>query len=101
MELFSARIANAIGAVLYRNWLKERLTSGEERMSINRPGQSKTHPLKEPCLPETGSDDEHTQKNAESRPVDRRDKIRLAQHTRPNHQSRAKNCCGGLVEPVR
>src|SRR5207245_11697043 len=32
MEEFTARIANAIGAVLNRNWLNERLTSGDEPM---------------------------------------------------------------------
>src|SRR5438309_10886037 len=32
MEEFTARIASAIGAVLNRNWLNERLTSGDEPM---------------------------------------------------------------------
>src|SRR6266487_2081025 len=69
-------------------------------MSINRPSQTKTHPLEKPRLSETRSDNEHPQKDAERRPVDRRDKICLAQDTGANHQSSAKHRGGGLVKPV-
>src|SRR5712692_4633359 len=69
-------------------------------MSINRPRQSKAHPLEKSCLSETGRDNEHAQENAERCPVDRRDKIRLAQHTSPNHQSSTEDRGGGFVKSV-
>src|SRR5712692_3340353 len=69
-------------------------------MSINRPRQSKAHPLEKSCLSETGRDNEHAQENAERCPVDRRDKIRLTQHTSPNHQSSTKHSGRRFVKTV-
>src|SRR2546430_10149770 len=69
-------------------------------MTTAAPSRTNPLPLEDPRLSETRSDNEHPQKDAERRPVDRRDKICLAQDTGANHQSSAKNRGGGLVKPV-